>query len=159
MATPEFRIEHDFALTRDQVWRAWTDPALLAEWYGPGVETLIPEFDLKPGGRWLTEMKWGDQSHRQIVEFKEVAAPERLVWHHHSADADWSVAANSMMPDWPRTLLSELTLTERDGQTSLVLVQTPVDASPDELACFENMSAGMGQGWTKGFAILADLFD
>ena len=49
----EYVVEREFDASREMVWRAWTDPELLARWYGPGVETIIHEFDLKPGGSWL----------------------------------------------------------------------------------------------------------
>lgn len=54
---PEFVLDREFNAPRELVWRAWTDPALLQRWYGPGVETVIHEFDLEPGGVWLNEMK------------------------------------------------------------------------------------------------------
>ena len=52
---PEYVLERIFDAPRELVWRAWTDPELLQHWYGPGVETIIHEFDLKPGGAWLNE--------------------------------------------------------------------------------------------------------
>jgi len=58
----EYIVDRLFDAPRAMVWRAWTDPELLARWYGPGVDTIIHKFDLKPGGEWLNEMKWGDKS-------------------------------------------------------------------------------------------------
>jgi len=49
--TPQFATEHEFDAPRSLVWQAWTQPDLLARWYGPNVETIVHEFDLKPGGR------------------------------------------------------------------------------------------------------------
>jgi len=59
---PEYILDRVFDAPREMVWRAWTDPELLSRWYGPGVETIIHKFDLKPGGVWLNEMKMGDKS-------------------------------------------------------------------------------------------------
>ncbi|MCU1514279.1 MAG: hypothetical protein JWO10_1369 [Microbacteriaceae bacterium] len=53
--------EHDvyitraFAAPRDVVWKFWTQPALIAQWFGPDgfstpVETI--DIDLRVGGRW-----------------------------------------------------------------------------------------------------------
>jgi uncharacterized protein YndB with AHSA1/START domain len=52
-------ITRSFAAPRDVVWRFWTEPERLAEWFGPiGVHT--PEsginVELKVGGRWDLEM-------------------------------------------------------------------------------------------------------
>ena len=69
---PEYVLDRVFDAPREMVWRAWTDPELLHRWYGPGAETIIHKFDLKPGGMWLNEMKWGDNSNFQKVVFQEV---------------------------------------------------------------------------------------
>ena len=88
---PEFILDRSFDVRRELVWRAWTDPEVLHRWYGPGVETIIHKFDLKPGGLWLNEMKWGGKSNFQKVVFQDVTPPSRLVWHHHSStDSDWN---------------------------------------------------------------------
>ncbi len=66
---PEYILDRIFDAPRELVWRAWTDPELLQRWYGPGAETTIHEFDLKPGGFWLNEMKWGGKSNFQKSSF------------------------------------------------------------------------------------------
>lgn len=154
---PEFVLDRLFDAPREMVWRAWTDPELLNVWYGPGVETIIHKFDLEPGGEWLNEMKMGGGSNFQKVVFKEVTRPEKLVWHHCSADADWNVAASPMMPDWPRILLTTVTFTEQVDQTSVRLSQIPLDATDAEIACFAKMKDGMSGGWGKGYEIIDEL--
>ncbi len=80
---PEYKLERIFDAPRELVWKAWTDPNILHRWYGPGADTVIHEFDLSPGGQWLNEMKYGENSMCQKVVFKEVTAPKKMVWHHH----------------------------------------------------------------------------
>ena len=58
----QYSLERIFDAPREMVWRAWTDPELLHRWYGPGVETIIHQFDLRPGGAWLNEMRWGESN-------------------------------------------------------------------------------------------------
>lgn len=151
---PEFVIDRKFNAPRELVWRAWTDPNLLQRWYGPGVETVIHKFELKPEGVWLNEMKMKGGSNFQKMVFKEVVEPEKLVWHHCSADEDWNVAANPMMPDWPRVLLTTVTLTEEGGGTNVRLAQVPLDATDAEIACFAKMKDGMSGGWGMGYEII-----
>ena len=155
---PEYVIERSFSAPRELVWRAWTDPELLSRWYGPNVETIIHRFDLEPEGQWLNEMKWGENSNYQKVIFKEVLAPEKMVWHHHSCtDGDWNDMANPMMPDWPHLLLTTVTFTS-DGETTKVrLSQIPLDCSEAEIACFADAMANMDKGWGSGFEILQSL--
>ena len=83
-----------FDAPRGLVWRAWTDPEILHQWYGPGIETVIHQYDLKPGGSWLNEMKMRGMSDYSRMDFKDVVAEEKLVWHHASTDADWNIIAN-----------------------------------------------------------------
>ena len=156
---PKYMLERTFDAPRDMVWKAWTDPEILNRWYGPGVETIIHTFDLEPGGAWLNEMIWGENSMYSKMLFQEVDAPEKLVWHHHSCtDKDWNDVRNPMMADWPRLLLTTVTFEERNGQTFVRLIQEPMEASDAEVACFAETMANMDKGWGSGYAILDDIF-
>lgn len=155
--SPEYVLDRVFDAPRELVWKAWTDPALLARWYGPGVETIIHKFDLKPGGEWRNEMKWGEKSDLSKMVFQEIVAPEKLVWHHSSADAEWNVTASAMMPDWPKVLLTTVTFEEDGDKTKVKLTQVPMDATDAEIACFANAMAGMSKGWGSGYAIIDEM--
>jgi len=154
---PEFVLEREFNASVDLVWRAWTEPGLLNRWYGPGVETIIHEFDLKPEGKWLNEMKMGGGSNFQMIIFKEVNKPQKLVWHHCSTDENWNIAANPMMPDWPRILLTTVTFMENAGKTNVRLSQIPMDPTKAEIACFAEMKDSMSGGWGMGYTIIDEL--
>lgn len=154
---PTYVLERTFDAPRALVWKTWTDPELLARWYGPNVETVIHNLDVRPGGLWLNEMKMGDKSGYQRTEFTEVAEPERLVCLMANTDADWNIAANPMMPDWPRVLLTTVTFEEKDGKTKMRLTWTPYEASELEIACFANAVENMGRGWGAGMEILEQL--
>jgi uncharacterized protein YndB with AHSA1/START domain len=70
----EIRIERVFDAPRDHVFRVWTDPALIPEWWGNG--TTVEEMDVREGGRYRFRTENG-----MVVEgeYHEVAPPERLV--------------------------------------------------------------------------------
>lgn len=154
---PEYVLERVFDAPRELVWRAWTDPEILHQWYGPGVETVIHQFDLRPGGAWLNEMKWGDKSDFSKMAFQEVVQPEKMVWHHSSTDSDWNIVSSPMMANWPRVLLTTVTFQEADGKTTVRLSQVPLDATVAEIACFAKMMVNMDKGWGSGFKMLDDL--
>ena len=154
---PEFIIDREFDAPRAMVWKAWTDPELLSEWYGPRVDTIIHKFDLKPGGVWLNEMKMGDTSDLSKMIFQEVVPEEKLVWHHSSSDADWNIISNPMMPDWPRVLLTTVTFENAGSGTKVRLVWTPLDATDAEIACFAGAMEGFGSGWGAGFTIMDEI--
>ncbi|MEM7327287.1 MAG: SRPBCC domain-containing protein [Pseudomonadota bacterium] len=154
---PVFVLERDFEAPRSLVWRTWTEPELLAHWYGPGVETVIHALDVKPGGRWLNEMKMGETSGFQKSVYTEVVPPERLVMLMSTTDANWELAPNPMMPDWPATLLTVVTFEEQNGVTRMRLEWSPHEASDAEIACFANAVENLGKGWGAGMEMLAKM--
>jgi uncharacterized protein YndB with AHSA1/START domain len=154
---PTYVLERVFDAPRELVWKTWTDPQLLPRWYGPNVQTIVHLLDLKPGGLWLIEMKWGDNSHYQRVEYTEVTPPERLVWLHSSSDAHWNIIPSPMMADWPRVLLTTVTFEENGGRTKMRLTWAPYEASDTEIACFAAAIDRMGKGWGAGMQLLAEL--
>lgn len=154
---PTYVLERVFDAPRELVWKAWTDPKLLARWYGPNVETIVHRLELQPGGLWLVEMRWSGKSNYQRVEYTEVTPPERLVWLHSSSDADWNIIPSPMMANWPRVLLTTVTFKDSGNQTSIHLTWVPHEASEAEIACFAAAIGGMDKGWGAGMKVLADL--
>jgi uncharacterized protein YndB with AHSA1/START domain len=155
---PEYVFDRLFDAPRDMVWRAWTDPELLHRWYGPGVETTIHQFDLKPGGAWLNEMKWGNKSDFSKMVFQEVTPLEKLVWLHSSCDSDWNIITSPMMANWPRVLLTTVLFTDVGEKTNVRLSQIPVEPTDAEIACFAEKMAGMDRGWGSGYTVMDELF-
>jgi len=151
---PEFISDREFDAPCNLVWQAWTDPELLARWYGPNIETVIHKFDLKPGGVWLNEMKMQSMSDFSRMTFTEVVPEKKLVWHHSTTDADWNLISNPMMPDWPRVLLTTVTFQEAGEKTKVRLTWVPFEATDTEIACFAGAMDGFGSGWGAGFTIM-----
>lgn len=154
---PTYVLERVFDAPRALVWKTWTDPDLLPRWYGPRVETVVHRLDLKLGGLWLVEMRWGGTSHYQRVEYTEVTPPERLVWLHANSDANWNVTPSPMMAGWPLVLLTTVTFQEDRGQTRVRLTWAPHEASDAEIACFAAAIDGLDRGWGAGMELLAEL--
>ena len=49
----EIVLSRVIAAPRERVFQAWTDPAHIAQWFGPdGFKTESLECDIRPGGRW-----------------------------------------------------------------------------------------------------------
>ena len=154
---PTYVLEREFDAPAELVWKTWTDAELLPRWYGPRVETIIHQLEVRPGGLWLNEMKWDGNSNYQRVEYTEVSPPNRLVWLHSMSDADWNVIANPMMPDWPLVLLTTVTFEETDSRTKMRLTWVPHEASEAEIKCFAAAIGGMDKGWGAGMELLAEL--
>ena len=153
----ELIIARTFNAPRPLVWKAWTNPDLLAQWYGPGVETIIHGYDLKPGGEWRNEMKFGGKSMLSKMVFQEIVPEEKLVWRHSDADKDWNIIPSPMMPNWPKVLLTTVIFTENGGSTDVHFTQTPLNATAEAIATFAQMAPSISGGWDKGFAIIDDI--
>lgn len=73
-----------FNAPRKLVWKAWTDPKHLAQWWGPkGFTNTFHEFDLRSGGVWRFVMHSPDGTdypNRSV--FVEIVKPERIVFDH-----------------------------------------------------------------------------
>lgn len=88
VAAPECEIVSTrvFHAPRERVFGAWTDPALLAKWWGPkGFTNTFHEFDLRPGGTWRFIMHAPNGTNfPNHSEFVEIVRPERIVLDHIS---------------------------------------------------------------------------
>ncbi|MCB9680659.1 MAG: SRPBCC domain-containing protein [Alphaproteobacteria bacterium] len=71
----------------ETVFKAWTDPAHVSQWWGPtGFTTTTHSMDLRPGGLWRFTMHGPDGvDYANLVEFVEVEAPHRLAYRHRGA--------------------------------------------------------------------------
>ncbi len=78
--------ERVFDVPREMVFRAWTDPAHLKNWWGPnGFTNSFSEFDLKPGGWWKFIMHGPDQrNYKNESVFIDVQEPSLLAFTHIS---------------------------------------------------------------------------
>src|SRR5436189_264494 len=75
----QIHIERVFNAPRDRVWKAMTDPALLAQWWGRGNKLVIEKFEPHRGGHWRVVEHADGQVHGFEGRFREVTAPERIV--------------------------------------------------------------------------------
>lgn len=71
---------------RQSVYKAWTDPNQLQNWWGPkGFTNTFHEFDLRAGGKWRFIMHGPDKKdYPNESEFVEIIEPELLVFKHLS---------------------------------------------------------------------------
>lgn len=75
----EIRIERIFNAPRERVWRAMTDPALVAQWWGRGNRLVIERDEIERGGHWRY-VEHGEQGvHGFEGRYREVVPGERVV--------------------------------------------------------------------------------
>jgi len=73
-----------FDAPRELVWKAWTEPDRVAQWYGPfGFTITTQEMDVRPGGVWHFVMHGPDGvDYPNEISYEQVVAMERLVYTH-----------------------------------------------------------------------------
>jgi uncharacterized glyoxalase superfamily protein PhnB/uncharacterized protein YndB with AHSA1/START domain len=145
-----FVISRVFDAPRDLVWKAWTDPVRLRQWWGPkGVSVLSANLDLRPGGVFHYGLRTptGDEMWGKFV-YREIVEPERLVFVVSFSDKDGGVTRHPFVPNWPMETLSTVTFEERDGKTRLTVQWRPHQATEIERKTFDEGHASMQQGWT-----------
>jgi uncharacterized protein YndB with AHSA1/START domain len=68
--------------SRELVYRAWTDPNHLKNWWGPaGFTNTFNEYDLRVGGRWRFIMHGPDKgNYVNECEFIKIDPPSLIAW-------------------------------------------------------------------------------
>ena len=113
----ELVMRRVFRASKRAVFEAWTQPELLKQWFGPASWSLLTcEVDLRVAGTWRYVMEKSSGERRgQRMElcgtFREIVVDERIV------------TTESFSPAWYEgESINTLTLTEKDGLTTLELV-------------------------------------
>lgn len=135
----EIRIVRIFNATRERVWQAMTDPALLAQWWGRGNKLVIEKFEPVRGGHWRFVEHADNEVHGFEGRFREVKAPERMVQTFEWDGMPGYVIVNT-------TTLEDL----GDGRTRLVT--TSLFYTTEERDGF--LQSGMEGGLNQSYAAL-----
>ena len=82
MSDHDLELERIFDAPRDLVWKAWTTPELVKQWWAPRpYQTPEVEMELRPGGRFYTRMTGPDGFDSPGTGcFLEVVEGEKVVW-------------------------------------------------------------------------------
>ena len=151
--TRDMVITRTFDAPRELVFKAFTEPERLVQWWGPkNFTTPHCTIDLRVGGKYHYCMRspdgddfWG------IGTFQEIVEPERLVYIDSFSDADGNVVSPARygMEGWPLETKVIMTFEEAgEGKTKFTLT------CPD-------MPTGKGvdmaeTGWGESFDCLVD---
>jgi uncharacterized protein YndB with AHSA1/START domain len=82
-------ITRVFDAPRELVWKAWTDPKYVMQWWGPkGFTAPVCKIDFRVGGKFLFCMRTPDgQEGWNGGEYHEIVPHEKIVFSMYFADA------------------------------------------------------------------------
>jgi uncharacterized protein YndB with AHSA1/START domain len=144
-----FEISRLYDAPREKVWQAWTEPARLKHWWGPrGFKVHTCKVDLRPGGTFLYGMNAPDGSEMwgKFV-YREIKAPEKLVFVVSFSDAQGGVTRHPYSPGWPQYIMSTVQFDPHGSKTRVSISWLPHEASDEERRIFEEGRPSMTQGW------------
>ena len=159
----EIVITREFDAPRERVWKAWTEPELVKQWWGPEQFTAPSiKIDLRVGGKYIFAMhgpagsEWDKDMYSAGV-YKEIVPNEKLVVTDYFSDEN----GNKLPPaqyGQDAAFPSEMKVTVLfeeigKGKTRLSIVYP----KPETEAQFQAMlKSGMQEGWNSSLNKLAE---
>ncbi len=133
------RIERTFDAPRDRVWKAFTTPELLAQWWGRGNKLVIERYELERGGPWRFVEHSDGGKHGFEGRFREVTPTSRLV-----QTFEWD--------GMPAHVIIETIELEEVGAGKTRVVNTSLFHTPEERDGM--LQSGMESGLNESYAAL-----
>jgi uncharacterized protein YndB with AHSA1/START domain len=142
----EIHVERIFDAPRERVWRAMTDPKLIAQWWGRGNNLTVERYEFQRGGHWRFVEHSAHGDHGFEGRFREVTPPERLAMTFEWDGMPGHVAINTMT-------LQDL----GDGRTRLVSTSLFHTTEERDGMIKSGMEVGMNQSYAALDKLLASL--
>jgi uncharacterized protein YndB with AHSA1/START domain len=146
-ARPDMTIVRVFDAPLRLVWKAWTEPQHLAQWFGPkGFTNPVCEVDARPGGTLRITMQSPDGTlYPMVAVFDEVVEGERLVWItsvEHGDNVSFEIRQVT-------------TFAERDGKTELTTQAFVLRSTAESGEALGGMETGWSMSLDKLEALVA----
>lgn len=135
----DIRMSREFNAPRELVFKACTEPALVAQWWGPReVTTTVDKLEPRMGGIWRFVQRDADGNEYGFRGvFHEVTAPERLVYTFEFEP----------MPG--HILLETITFEEHNGKTRLVDTSVFQTVEDRDGMIASGMEGGAEESWDR----------
>ncbi len=146
----DFVMSRVFDTPRDLLWKCFTDPERMKQWWGPkGFTVLSSTMDLRVGGTYHYGMTapngaamWG------LFKYREIVPQQKLVFVNSFSDEKGGVTRHPGHQKWPLYMLSTFTFEDAPGgKTKFTVRWQALDATEEEQQTFDTMHDSMTQGW------------
>jgi uncharacterized protein YndB with AHSA1/START domain len=124
-----------FDAPRRLVFKVWTEPKHVVQWWGPhGFTNPRCELDVRPGGAIRIDMRGPDgRIYPMTGTYQEIVEPERLVFTSAALDD----AGNPLFEN-----LNTVTFVERGGKTTITLHARVIKSTDKALTYLTGMELG-----------------
>ena len=144
---PLVTLEREVDAPRDLVFRAWTDPELLAQWLGPRRLTMrVDEFDVRHGGAWRyvhIDTDGTEYGFRGV--FHGTPSPDQIIQTFEFEGAPGHVS------------LDTLVLEDRGGRTLIRTTSVFQSVEARDAMIASGMEGGIDEGFDRLDELLARL--
>jgi len=142
----EILITREFDASRELVFKAFTDPKLIPQWWGPRyLSTEVDQMDVRPGGQWrfINRDAQGNEYAFHGV-YHEVLAPQRVI----------DTFEFEGLPEAGHVTLETLRLEELPGGKTRLITQSVFQTVADRDGMLQG---GMQEGVNDTYDRLAEL--
>lgn len=152
----DLAFERIVDVSRELVWKAWTMPELLKQWFTPAPwKTIECEIDLRPGGVFRTVMRSPEgQELLNVGCYLEIVENEKLVWTNALAPGYRPCKAPEAISSCGTFFFTAVIALEPQGNatryTALVL-------HSEEEARKKHEEMGFHEGWGKALDQLIEV--
>eukprot|EP00743_Colponemidia_sp_Colp-15_P003620 GILK01003906.1.p1 GENE.GILK01003906.1~~GILK01003906.1.p1 ORF type:complete len:155 (-),score=24.43 GILK01003906.1:147-611(-) len=151
------QVEREFNSSGEKVWRVWTEPEFVKQWWSPKHFTApVIKMDFRENGSFLFAMQspqgdtfWNTGTYREIVPLTRILSSMSF------SDAEGRVVPGAQAPvpgEWPDEITVDVRFAETGGKTRVTIVETGVPQVMNQMA-----SMGWQQQFDKLDALLASV--
>jgi uncharacterized protein YndB with AHSA1/START domain len=146
----ELTLERVFDVPRELVWKAWTDPEMIKQWWGPDNVTIPAcEIDLRVGGKVYIVMEAGEA----MGPYKGTQWPMlgmfTVVEPNTKLSYDVQAWTEGDKEETTIDQTTEMTLSEENGKTKMVVKAVIHKTGPKAEMAVQGMEAGFTQQLEK----------
>jgi uncharacterized protein YndB with AHSA1/START domain len=142
----EVFITRVFDAPRERVFKAHTDPKLIAQWWGPArYTTVVDKLDARPGGTWRFLNRDADGNEYAFHGvFVEVIEPERITWTFEFEGMPGHIS------------LETVTFEEHEGRTTVNVHSVYQSVDDRDGMLNAGMAEGLSESWDRLAALVED---
>lgn len=120
-------ITRIFQAPVEWVWKAWTDPEIIEQWWGPaGYMSKYACMEFREGGKFFLDMEaadgsviWNTGVYEEIIPYKKIVCTDSY------ADKDGNIIGGNdvgMLGGWPRKLYITIEFEEIEAQQTKMVI-------------------------------------